>query len=71
MSKNRPLTDVYIEYQESLAPGEVGKKTWNDFFDYAEVPMENRSDFAVAAMLNSLVESGHITQEVSDDSNDT
>ena len=50
---NNDLTDVLYEvltYPE--AHPEV--KTVDDFFDYASVPPNHRSDFAFAAILNSL-----------------
>ena len=50
------LAVVYVEYMKKLEKGEVKGNTWNDFYDYADVPVENRSDFASAAILNKLVE---------------
>jgi len=42
------LAVKYLEYLELEDRG----TTFNDFFDWVEVPMENRTDFAVAAILN-------------------
>ena len=50
------LATVYVEYMKKLKSGEVQGNTWNDFYDYAGILPENRSDFATAAILNKLVE---------------
>jgi hypothetical protein len=47
IGKNDCLGQAYLDYTEKHDGG-----TWNDFFDYAGVPMSDRSDFACAAILN-------------------
>ena len=59
MTDDRNLADVYIEYMEKREKGEAEGETWADFFDYAEVPKENRFDFAVGAILNELQKRGY------------
>lgn len=51
------LAVKYIEYLElqDVIMGGLGN-TFNDFFDWVGVPMENRTDFAVAAILKNARE---------------
>jgi hypothetical protein len=42
------LAVKYLEYMSKEDRGE----TYNDFFDWAGIPMEQRSDFALAAILD-------------------
>jgi hypothetical protein len=46
------LAVKYLEYIELRDSG----TTFNDFFDWVGVPMENRTDFAVAAILKNARE---------------
>lgn len=46
------LAVKYLEYLELEDKG----TTFNDFFDWVNVPMENRTDFAVAAILKNARE---------------
>ncbi len=48
----KSLAVSYIEYMDKEDHG----KTFNDFFDWVGVPMENRTDFAVAAILKNARE---------------
>ena len=51
--------EKYLEYLgKSDRPDD---DTWNDFFDWAGLPMEQRSDFIIAAILKQAQE---IIQEV-------
>jgi hypothetical protein len=49
-NENDDLAKKYIEYMD-LPEGERGT-TFDDFFDWVDVPVEQRTDFAVAAILN-------------------
>ena len=57
MMDTRDLGDVYVEYMGKLKSGEINKEfnTGNEFYDYAGILTENRSDLATAAILNQLV----------------
>jgi hypothetical protein len=52
MAQNN-LAELYIKYlDEDMTNG----KTWDDFFDYAEVSKDARTDFACAAILKQAQE---------------
>jgi len=44
-----------VKYIEYLGKEDRGK-TFNDFFDWVGIPMRNRTDFAVAAILKQAME---------------
>ena len=44
------LAQKYIEYMDM--PKDERGTTFNDFFDWVEVPYEQRTDFAIGAILN-------------------
>ena len=46
------LAVKYLEYLELENRG----TTFNDFFDWVGIPMENRTNFAVAAILKQALE---------------
>ena len=57
MKEHNLLADRYIEF--------IGQKqhvcrtpTWDDFFDFVEIPKENRTDFACACILKQVMERG-------------
>jgi len=50
MSVHTDLARKYIEYMD--LPQDKRGTTFNDFFDWVDVPMEQRTDFLVAAILN-------------------
>ena len=43
------LAEQYVKKIKSLPP--ESNYTWDDFFDEMKVPVESRTDFAVAAIL--------------------
>jgi len=44
----------YLDLKDNIMGG-LGN-TFNDFFDWAGIPMRNRTDFAVAAILKQVQE---------------
>ena len=44
----------FIEYVKLLNAGKVKDNTFNGFYDWVNVPVQNRSDFASAAILNQV-----------------
>lgn len=54
MDENTNLSIKYIEYMEM--PEEKRGTTFNDFFDWIGVPMEQRNNFVVAAILKNARE---------------
>lgn len=52
MDKN--LTDEYLKFCDNLK--DDSKTTWDDFFDFAEVPENERSDFLIGCILKQAKE---------------
>jgi hypothetical protein len=52
---NMDLAEKYVEYMGKLARGEVKGNTWNDFYDYCDIPPKDRTDFASAAILKQVL----------------
>ena len=50
--KDESLAVKYLEYLDK----EIPDATFNDFFDWAEVPTELRNNFGVAAILKQAAE---------------
>lgn len=49
----KSLAQQYIDYMDSDCPA---GNTWDDFFDHVNIPKENRTDFAVAAIMKQVCE---------------
>lgn len=47
------IAKQYVDYIEAGMPNGV---TWDDFFEYIEIPEKHRSNFAVAAILKQAQE---------------
>ncbi len=52
VGENEDLVDKFIEFEKTITI----KTTVNDFFDYCEILIHERSDFVFAAILNQLRE---------------
>lgn len=50
LSPHTDLAQKYIDYMDM--PKEKRGTTFNDFFDWVDVPVEQRTDFLVGAILN-------------------
>ena len=48
--------DLSAEYVKLLDSGEFKDMTWDDFFDKHGVPVEARTDMAVASIMNGAIE---------------
>jgi hypothetical protein len=53
IEEKKNLAEEYIKY---ITENEIKDKTWNDFFEYAKVPMKHRTDFAIASILKQVME---------------
>ena len=53
MNKNKSLAKKYLEYYDAGMPNGT---TWNDFYDYAKVSPNLRTDFASRAILKQAQE---------------
>jgi len=57
MSQNTNLAESFVKKRAKLLNSPGGEKyTWDDFFDEYDVPVDCRSDFAVAAILHQAEE---------------
>ncbi len=53
MSEESSLAEKLLEYESAGSPN---GDTWDDFFDYAKISPELRTDFAVGAILKQVQE---------------
>lgn len=58
MSNNESLANKYIEFLDVFPQLTYSHDlpTWDDFFDYANIPKEDRTDFACAAIIKKVKE---------------
>jgi len=58
MKNNEPLADKYVEFLEIYPQLSYSHElpTWDDFFNYVDIPQEERSDFLAAAIMKQVSE---------------
>jgi len=50
------LPEKYMEFLDIAPIIGIPQPTWDDFFDYCDIPPSHRTDFAAAAILKQISE---------------